>query len=329
VRGVLTGHPNRRGPRRTVVDVDNRAEVRQFLVTRRAKLTPAQVGLPDDGRRRVPGLRRSEVASLAGVSIEYYSKLERGALAGVSASVLDAIARALRLDAAERTHLFHLAQAADGTSALMRPRRRATNQWSARPGLQWILDAITVGPAIVGNGRMDLLAANHLGRALYADVHTDPTRPPNFARFAFLDGAAHRFYPDWELAADTAVAILRTSAGRDPHDKNLQDLVGELSTRSDEFRRRWSSHNVRIHGAGVKHFHHVAVGDLTLAYESVDLTAEPGLSMTLYAAEPGSASEDALRLLASWAATQDLGTVSDEPAGSGGPRAGDPGQSLP
>jgi hypothetical protein len=283
--------------------VDNRAEVREFLVSRRAKVTPAEVGLPDDGRRRVPGLRRTEVASLAGVSIEYYSRLERGALAGVSASVLDAIARALRLDAAERAHLFHLAQAADGTSALMRPRRRSTSRWSARPGLQWVLDAITAGPAIVGNSRMDLLATNHLGRALYADVFNDPTRPPNFARFAFLDTAARRFYPDWDLAADTAVAILRTSAGQDPHDKKLHDLVGELSTRSEEFRRRWSAHNVRIHGAGIKHFHHHAVGDLTLTYETVDLTAEPGLSMTVYAAEPGSPTEDGLRLLASWAAS--------------------------
>jgi transcriptional regulator with XRE-family HTH domain len=285
--------------------VDNRAEVREFLVSRRGKLTPNDVGLPDDGRRRVPGLRRTEVASLAGVSIEYYSRLERGSLAGVSASVLDAIAKALQLDPAERAHLFHLAQAADGTSALMRPRRRATSRWTARPGLQWVLDAITAGPAIVGNSRMDLLATNHLGRALYADVYADPTRPPNFARFAFLDSASRRFYPDWGLAADTAVAILRTSAGQDPHDKQLHDLVGELSTRSDEFRRRWSAHNVRIHGGGLKHFHHQVVGDLTLAYETVDLTAEPGLSMTVYAAEPGSPSEDSLRLLATWAASLD------------------------
>jgi transcriptional regulator with XRE-family HTH domain len=285
--------------------VDNRAEVREFLISRRAKLTPSDVGLPDDGRRRVPGLRRTEVASLAGVSIEYYSRLERGALAGVSASVLDAIARALRLDTAERTHLFHLAQAADGTSALMRPRRRPTNRWSVRPGLQWILDAVTAGPAFIGNSRMDLLATNHLARALYSDMFADPTMSPNFARYAFLDSASHRFYPDWELAADTAVAMLRTSAGQDPHDKTLHDLVGELSTRSDEFRRRWSAHDVRIHGAGTKHFHHHVVGDLTLAYENVDLTTEPGLGMAIYAAEPGSPSEDGLRLLATWAATLD------------------------
>jgi MmyB-like transcription regulator ligand binding domain len=152
---------------------------------------------------------------------------------------------------------------------------------------------------------MDLLAANHLGRAMYCDLYSDPQAPPNFARFAFLDSAAHRFYPDWERAADTAVAILRTSAGRNPHDKALHDLVGELSTRSDEFRRRWGAHNVRTHGTGVKHFHHHVVGDLTLAWESLDLLAEPGLTMTIYAAEPGSPTEQALALLASWAATHD------------------------
>jgi transcriptional regulator with XRE-family HTH domain len=283
--------------------VDNRAEVREFLVSRRAKITPEQAGVPTHGQRRVPGLRRSEVAALAGVSIEYYAKLERGNLAGVSAGVLDAIARALRLDAAERAHLFHLAQAADGTAAILRPRRRAGTRWTPRPSLQWLLDGYTAGPAIVINGRQDLLAANHLGRAFYADVYADPTAVPNFARFIFLDTAARRFYPDWALAADVCVANLRTAAGRDPHDKDLHDLVGELSTRSPEFARRWGAHDVRTHGAGVKHFHHGVVGDLTLAYESLDLVAEPGLRMTLYSAEPGSPTAHALTLLASWATT--------------------------
>jgi transcriptional regulator with XRE-family HTH domain len=287
--------------------VDNRAEVREFLISRRAKLTPHQAGLPEVGNRRVAGLRRGEVAALAGVSVEYYAKLERGALAGASATILDAIARALQLDEAERAHLFNLAQAADGTSALTRPRRRTTKRWTPRPGLQWTLDAISTGPAIVRNGRMDLLATNHLGRAMHSSLYdSDPTRPPNFALYTFLDSDAHRFYPDWDVAADTAVAILRTGAGRDPHDKEMHDLVGELSTRSDEFRRRWSSHNVRLHGAGTKQFHHPIVGGLTLAYESLDMVSEPGLTLTLYAAEPGSATENALALLASWAATQVL-----------------------
>ena len=292
--------------------MDNRAEVREFLVTRRAKISPEQAGLPQVGSRRVPGLRRGEVASLAGVSIEYYSRLERGALAGVSAAVLDAIARALQLDDAERAHLFHLAQAADGTSALVRPRRRATKRWTPRPALQWALDAITSGPAIVRNGRMDLLATNHLGRAMHSSLYdSDPTGQPNFARYTFLDDDAHRFYPDWDTAADIAVAILRTEAGRDPYDKGLHDLVGELSTRSEEFRRRWSAHNVRLHGAGTKYFHHHVVGNLALAYESLEMIAEPGLTLTIYAAEPASPTAEALALLASWAATHsaDAGTT--------------------
>ena len=283
--------------------MDNRVEVREFLISRRAKITPQQAGLPEVGTRRVPGLRRGEVAALAGVSIEYYSKLERGSLAGASASVLDAIARALQLDDAERTHLFHLAHAADGTSAIMRPGRRTT-RWMPRPTLQWALDAITTGPAIVRNGRMDLLATNHLGRAMHSSLYeSNPAGNPNFTRYTFLDDDSHRFYPNWDLAADTCVAILRTEAGRDPHDKGLHDLVGELSTRSEDFRRRWSTHNVRLHGAGTKQFHHHVVGDLTLAYESLDMVAEPGLTMTIYAAEPNSPTADALALLASWAAT--------------------------
>lgn len=285
--------------------MDNRAEVREFLTTRRAKISPEQAGLPSSGQRRVPGLRRSEVAALAGMSVEYYAKLERGTLAGVSPGVLDAIARTLRLDDAERAHLMRLAHEADGSNAVLRPHRRP-RQSQIRPSLQWSLDTITAAPAIVVNNRQDLLAANHLGRAMYSDVYADPARPPNFARFTFLDSAARRFYPNFDLAADMTVANLRTAAGKDPHDKGLHDLVGELSTRSEDFRRRWGAHNVRIHGTGVKTFHHHAVGDLELAYESMDLRADPDLTMTLYAAQPASPTEDALRLLASWAATHQL-----------------------
>ncbi|GAA3349338.1 helix-turn-helix transcriptional regulator [Amorphoplanes nipponensis] len=275
--------------------------MREFLTTRRANITPERAGVITTGRRRVPGLRRSEVATLAGMSVEYYAKLERGQLAGVSAGVLEAIARALHLDEAERTHLLRLAQEANGSNALLRPSRRP-RQWVPRASLQWSLDAVTT-PAIVVNNRQDLLAANHLGRALYSDVHTDPAHPPNFGRFTFLDSAARRFYPDWNLAADMTVANLRTAAGKNPHDKGLQDLVGELSTRSDEFRRRWGAHNVRTHGTGTKTFHHHVVGDLVLAYESMDLRAETDLTMTIYAAEPASPTAQALVLLASWAAT--------------------------
>ena len=286
--------------------MDNRAEVREFLISRRAKITPQQAGLPEYGLRRVPGLRRGEVAALAGVSIEYYSRLERGALSGVSATILDALARALQLDDSERAHLYNLAHAADGTSTGMRPRRRPSKRWTPRPTLEWVLDRFTA-PAIVRNGRMDLLAVNHLGRAMHAALYeaTPPGAVPNFARFTFLHlEAARDFYPDWDTAADTCLAILRTEAGRDPHDKELHDLVGELSTRSGDFRRRWGAHDVRAHGAGTKRFHHAVVGDLELAYESVDMVSEPGLTLTLYAAEPASPTAQALDLLASWTTTQ-------------------------
>jgi transcriptional regulator with XRE-family HTH domain len=287
--------------------VDNRAEVREFLVSRRANISPEQAGLPAGANRRVLGLRRSEVAALADVSIEYYAKLERGSLAGVSAGVLDAIARALQLDDAERAHLFDLARAADGTAAIVRPRRRKTKQWTPHPSLQWTLDAVTAGPAFVRNGRMDLLAVNPLARAFYSEVYatTDPYRLPNLSRFQFLAPSSREFYPDWDLLADVNVAILRTEAGRNPHDTELHDLIGELSTRSDEFRTRWGAHNVRHHGTGTKSYHHPVVGDLTLAYEGLEMAAEPGLTLTIYTAEPGSPSEERLRLLASWAASQE------------------------
>ncbi|MCX5264597.1 helix-turn-helix transcriptional regulator [Streptomyces sp. NBC_00199] len=285
--------------------MDHRDEVREFLTSRRAKITPERAGLPAGTRRRVPGLRRSEVAALADVSVEYYAKLERGNLAGVSPAVLEAVARALRLDDAERAHLLHLAQAQEGSDGLARPRARSGRQRTLHPSLQWTLDAVTAGAAIVVNGRLDLLAANLLARAFYSDVYDgyDGGGPaPNLARYQFLDPAARRFYRDWDLAADMTVDLLRTEAGRNPHDKDLHDLVGELSTRSDAFRRRWGAHNVTRHGTGVKRFRHPVVGELTLAWESLAMTAEPGLTVTVYTAEPGSASEAGLRLLASWAA---------------------------
>jgi transcriptional regulator with XRE-family HTH domain len=294
--------------------VDNRDEVREFLTSRRAKITPERAGLPAGSRRRVPGLRRSEVAALADMSVEYYAKLERGNLAGVSPAVLEAVARVLQLDDAERAHLLHLAQAADGSDALTRPRRRTTRQWTPHRSLQWTLDAITAGPAFVRNGRMDVLAANQLARAFYADLYADPRNQANLARFNFLDPASRRFYPDWELFADMAVAILRAEAGRDPHDKDLHDLVGELSTRSEEFRTRWGAHDVRRHGTGTKRFHHPAVGEVTLAFEGLEMAAEPGLTLTIYTAEPGSPSEERLRLLASWAATEEA-DASTRPSG--------------
>jgi len=282
--------------------MDNKAEVREFLTSRRAKLTPSDVGLPAVGQRRVAGLRRSEVATLAGVSVEYYAKLERGTIAGASASVLEAISHALRLDETERAHLLDLARAADGIPASGRRRRRASAQSAARPSLQWALEAITDGVAFVRNPAQDLLATNALGRVFYSPVIGSGGRTPNLARFQFLDPASRDFYPDWDLFAHMCVGIMRAEAGRDPHDRALQDLVGELSTQSETFRRLWGAHDVRAHGSGTKRFHHPAVGDLTFVYEELAITAEPGLVLLVYTAEPGSPSAEKLRLLASLAA---------------------------
>ncbi len=276
--------------------------MRDFITSRRARLTPERVGLPTGTNRRVAGLRRSEVATLAGVSVEYYTRLERGAISGASPEVLDSLAKALCLDDAERAHLFDLAHA---SSPVARPpKRRTSKSWIPHESLQWTLDAITAGPAFVRNGRMDILATNMLGRALYQDTYDMPTQPPNIARFTFLDQRANDFYPDWDIFADVTVAILRTEAARDPHNKELHDLIGELSTRSEEFRRRWGAHDVRHHGSGFKTFNHPVVGEMTLAYEGMEMEAERGLTITIYTAEPGSASAERMRLLASWAATE-------------------------
>jgi transcriptional regulator with XRE-family HTH domain len=283
--------------------MDNRSEVREFLTSRRAKITPTQAGLPTfAGSRRVKGLRRGEVAQLAGVSVEYYTKLERGDLSGASEAVLDAIARGLQLDDAERAHLFDLARAANASPAVRR--RRVTTQ-RIRPGLQRVLDVMTTAPAWVRNGRSDVLAANRLARALYAPVLEDPVQPPNTARFLFLSPRGREFYRDWDRTAGDMVSVLRAEAGRNPYDKGLTDLIGELSTRSEEFRVRWAAHNVHFHQTGAKRLHHPVVGDLDLTYEAMELPADPGLTVLVYTAEPGSRSADALGVLASWAATLD------------------------
>ncbi|WP_288813759.1 helix-turn-helix transcriptional regulator [uncultured Gordonia sp.] len=287
--------------------MDNRAEVREFLMSRRAKISPETAGLPAGGNRRVPGLRRSEVAALAGVSVEYYSRLERGTIAGASSSVLESLARALQLDDTERAHLLDLARAADGIPASGRTRRRSGKATASRHSLIWALDAITDAVAFVRDSHQDLLATNALGRAFYSPVIGDGGRTPNLARFQFLDPASRDFYPDWDLFAEMCVAIMRAEAGRDPHHKALQDLVGELSTRSDTFRTLWAAHNVRTHGTGTKRFHHPVVGELTLAYEELAVTADPGAVLYIYTAEPGSPSAERLRLLASYAASEVAG----------------------
>jgi transcriptional regulator with XRE-family HTH domain len=288
--------------------MDNGNEIRDFLVSRRARITPQQAGLPAyGGNRRVAGLRREEVALLAGVSIDYYTRLERGRATGASDSVLEGIARALHLDEAERAHLFDLVRAAAAPAVPRSPRRLAPQQ--VRPSVQRILDSMTA-PGYIRNARLDILAANQLGRALFAPALTSQAQPANNARFLFLDPAAREFYHDWERQAQDVVAILRTEAGRTPHDKGLSNLIGELSTRSENFRTWWAAHNVRLHRTGVKRFRHPVVGDLTLTYEGLDLAADPGLRVSAYTAEPGTASDDALKLLATWAATLDQETRS-------------------
>jgi transcriptional regulator with XRE-family HTH domain len=282
--------------------MSNSDEIREFLTTRRAKITPERAGLPTLGRhRRVSGLRREEVALVAGISVEYYTRLERGNAGGVSDEVLHAVSGALQLDEAERAHLLDLVLVANDERA---PRRNAAPQ-RVRPGIARIVDAMSDVAAFVQNGRGDIVYANALAAAIYSDVYRDPVRPPNTARFLFLDPRARTFYAEWEKVANETVAVLRGTAGRNPYDRALSDLVGLLSMRSDEFRVRWASHDVRFHRSGIKRLHHPLVGDLILGYELMELPADPGLMLVTYSAEPGSPSEAALRELAGWSATRD------------------------
>jgi transcriptional regulator with XRE-family HTH domain len=281
---------------------DVRAEIRQFLTTRRAKLSPAQAGLSTFGRnRRVPGLRREEVALLAGISIEYYTRLERGNARGVSDEVLEALARALQLDEVERAHLADLVRTANAA----RPARRRTTPQRVRPSVQRLLDSMTGTAAFLRNGRLDILAANPLGYALYAPAFLDPARPVNLARFVFLDLRSTELYGDWDGIAHAAVGSLRAEAGRAPDDRALTELVGELSVRSQEFRVRWAAHDVHYYRSGAQPFHHPLVGDLNLDYDVLELPADPGLSIVAYSAEAGSPARHALDLLASWTVTTD------------------------
>jgi transcriptional regulator with XRE-family HTH domain len=277
--------------------VDAKTEVRDFLTSRRAKITPELVGLTSYGARQVPGLRREEVATLAGVSVDYYNRMERGNLTGVSEGVLEAIAGALRLDEAERAHLFDLARASNDRAA---GRRRRPARRMVRPSVEWMIDAMTGAAAFVVNSRQDILAANPLGRAFYAPLF-ESRAPANMARFTYLDPRARDFFADWNRTAKECVAALRTQAGRDPHDRDLSDLVGELSTRCEEFAALWATHDVRFHRQAEKHFHHPVVGDLALRYERLAVAADPGLEIFAYMAEPGSQSAEAFNVLASWA----------------------------
>ena len=298
--------------------VDARTEIKDFLTTRRAKVTPQMAGLPVvGGNRRVPGLRREEVAMLAGVSVDYYTRLERGRAAGASEEVLDALASALLLDDAERQHLFDLARSVSSTGRSRRRRPRA-GRAALRPGVQWLLDSMTA-PALVADSLSTYVASNLMARALYSPMFLDPApqatgREVNMARFVFLDPRSRDFFPNWDSGAEDLVAMLRLAAGAGPTDPRLTALVGELSTRSREFSRLWARHDVRYVCRGEKVIHHPVVGELRLAYEPMPLTTAPGMRMTAYAVEPGSPSQDALQLLASWAATEPAPAAEKGPA---------------
>ncbi|WP_353946423.1 helix-turn-helix transcriptional regulator [Streptomyces sp. HUAS MG91] len=278
------------------------SDIREFLASRRARITPQQAGLPAyGGNRRVPGLRREEVALLAGVSIDYYVRLERGRLAGASDEVLDSVANALQLDDAERAHLYDLARA-----AAKRPARRTKRVRGPLPdSVLRVLHSMTDSPAFIRNGRLDILAVNDLGRALYSPLYAEEGRHPvNIARFQFLDPTGRDFFPNWEESVNTTVSLLRTEAGRAPGDTELTGLIGELVTRNDEFRTAWAKHNVRLHHTGRKGFRHPVIGEITLDFDAMELPAQPGLTLTAYSAPPHTPDHDKLQLLAAWAATE-------------------------
>ncbi|RZU67043.1 transcriptional regulator with XRE-family HTH domain [Microterricola gilva] len=279
--------------------MDTRSDTRQFLTALRARLSPEQAGLTSfGGERRVPGLRREEVAQLAGVSTAYYTRMERGDLGGVSDSVLFALVRALQLTEAESAHLFDLSRAATG------PRRelRAKPEPKVSPRLAQLLDTMRDVPAIAMNRVSTPVASNALGRALFPDLFPADAAPLNHARYLFLDERSRSFYPDWEDSARGTVSSLRLLAGHDPSDRALMTLVGELATRSPEFRTWWGGHTVRTHTAGSKRIHHPVVGDITVGYETLEVPSAHGLRLVTYLAEPGTPSADALDLLRSWAA---------------------------
>ena len=279
--------------------MENRDELREFLSTRRAKITPEQAKLPAyGGNRRVKGLRREEVAMLSGVSVDYYTKLERGNIGAVSDSVLDAVARALQLTVAERDHLFRLV----GSSGPVRPAQRRLPRTEVRPAIQRVIDGMVDAPAFIRSNSRDLIASNALGRAVYSPLY-EKADVPNTVRYLFLDESSRTFFRDWPKTAADAVANIRTELGRDPLDRDLTALIDDLNRESEEFRTLWKAHDVRYHDTGIKDLHHPVVGDLQLTFEAMELPADPGQALIVYGAEPGSATADALRLLASWVAS--------------------------
>jgi len=293
-----------------------REDARDFLTSRRERLTPDRAGLPIYGtNRRVKGLRRDEVAVLAGISTDYYTRLERGNLSGVSDQVLEALASALQLDESERAHLVDLARVAN-SGAHRAPAGRAGRKQGLRPGIRLIIDGMSA-PAYVRNTRMDVLALNPVGRALFTDALDDRRAENiqfNLARYMFLNDRSRDFYSDWATVARDSVAALRVEAGRNPYDRGLTELVGELSTRSQEFRTWWAAHNVKLHRTSTKRMHHAVVGDLELTGEALELPGDPGLTIITYTVEPASPSAEALGFLTSWSRSSDSASA-EQPSG--------------
>ncbi|MGW4721900.1 helix-turn-helix domain-containing protein [Streptomyces sp. S1] len=278
--------------------MDPSAELSEFLRSRRARLKPQDVGLPEFGRhRRVPGLRREELAQLAGVSVAYYTRLEQGNGRNVSMEVLDSIARALRLSDSERAHLTHLAK----PTVKKRQRAAISRPQQVRPGISYLLESMDGVPAVVLGRRLDLLAWNRMARALLGDFTAWEPHERNMARMVFLDPNARSLYLDWECKATEVVSVLRLYAGCYPDDPLLLALVGELSVRSEEFRSLWAAHTVADKGHGTKRMRHPLVGEMTLSYETLKVSGDdPDLVLVTYHAEPGTPSAEALRLLAQW-----------------------------
>lgn len=285
----------------SVDSMDTRHEAQEFLTALRSRITPEKAGLTVfGGERRVPGLRREEVAQLAGVSTAYYTRMERGDLSGVSESVLYALVSALQLNDAESQHLFDLARSATGPVRAPRARREV----AVPPRIVQLIDTMHDVPTVAISRLGTPLAANPLGRALLPYMFPADGPAVNSARYLFLDPDARQFYFDWEKTAREMVSALRLIAGHDPSDRALSGLVGELATRSSEFRTWWGSHTVRTHSTGSKRINHPVVGEMTLGFESLLLPATPGVSLTTYLTEPGSPSADALDLLRSWIAEE-------------------------
>lgn len=276
--------------------LDRRAELSEFLRTRRARLKPEDVGLPDFGRhRRVPGLRREELAQLAGVSVAYYTRLEQGNGRNVSTEVLGSIARALRLTDAEHAHLEHLAK------PKQHKKKPAARTEQVRGAIRQLLDSVNV-PAYVSGRRSDILAWNRMAAAVFGDWSELPVQERNWARLVFLRPEYRELFVPWEQKATDVVSYLRMDAGCHPDDPRLSALVGELSVKSEEFRRLWATHDVKEKNFGVKQLRHPLVGELTLNFESFPLSDGTEQALITYHAEPGSPSAEALRLLASWGA---------------------------